>query len=508
MGVSITQLSDITGWECCGRDIDHSEIFYIQPLHNADSMPNHRILYVGSADELNCCENKPQNFCCVHSDSKPICPEVNQIFAPLQMSEGEALQTLLDALEEQTYIDQCSLKLYQALNGHNGIQHILDVGVEILGNPILLIDHSFKLLGCGAPENTTSRFYVETKKRGYFPSDYIFGEIAPDTEVHRQIYNSDKPQVFTYAPDQSCYISFKVEGISAPIGFATLLESNHRFSKTDPTIFGVLCKVLSAEVRASIQTSERFTHKYEYILTEILDQTLHEDQIPERLEQFNLHLKQNLYLMVAVFSSREEYKRYYLEFARDQIERTIPGSICCLYHTTIVSLISSAQALDFRIFREELERCLSKNHLVAGLSNRFQRISEMPHAYRQALLAVNSRTHIETPCTLYRYQDYGWYHMLDLAHQDQTLHDLLLPAYLNMREYDQENGTTYAETVRIYLDTGYNVNQTARLLNVHRNTVDYRINRAKELFDLDLNNGAQLFQLALSYRIADYYRES
>ncbi|WSJ20019.1 helix-turn-helix domain-containing protein [Nocardia sp. NBC_01327] len=42
-----------------------------------------------------------------------------------------------------------------------------------------------------------------------------------------------------------------------------------------------------------------------------------------------------------------------------------------------------------------------------------------------------------------------------------------------------------AETLEVFVDTGFNQLATARLLNIHRNTVTYRLARIHELTGLD-----------------------
>ena len=76
--------------------------------------------------------------------------------------------------------------------------------------------------------------------------------------------------------------------------------------------------------------------------------------------------------------------------------------------------------------------------------------------------------------------------------------------FLALEEQDRAFGTEYLHTVRTYLEHGQNAGETARALNVHRNTVDYRMEKVRDRFGLDLTRDDVLFRWLLSFRIRDY----
>ena len=72
-----------------------------------------------------------------------------------------------------------------------------------------------------------------------------------------------------------------------------------------------------------------------------------------------------------------------------------------------------------------------------------------------------------------------------------------------LREHDSRRGTDYTATLAAYLDAFGDTGSAARVLNVHANTLRYRLGRVRELTGLDLtdpherlNAGVQLFALS------------
>lgn len=59
---------------------------------------------------------------------------------------------------------------------------------------------------------------------------------------------------------------------------------------------------------------------------------------------------------------------------------------------------------------------------------------------------------------------------------------------LRIAQYDEEHKKSFEETIQAYLSCGGNAIEAARLLDVHVNTVRYRLGRVKTLFGIDLDD--------------------
>jgi hypothetical protein len=71
-----------------------------------------------------------------------------------------------------------------------------------------------------------------------------------------------------------------------------------------------------------------------------------------------------------------------------------------------------------------------------------------------------------------------------------------------LRTYDAEHNTNYTETLSAYLDAFGDVDAAARILNVHANTVRYRLRQLHKLADLRLDDPSQRLALMLQLRLA------
>jgi hypothetical protein len=99
------------------------------------------------------------------------------------------------------------------------------------------------------------------------------------------------------------------------------------------------------------------------------------------------------------------------------------------------------------------------------------------------------------------YEDIGVYQLFyelgDNAELLNIYHDVLGI----LIEYDRENRSFLLKTLETYLDCGCNIGLTSHDMDVHRNTVKYRIQRIQEIMKLDFSDAERCFQLRFAYKI-------
>ena len=98
-------------------------------------------------------------------------------------------------------------------------------------------------------------------------------------------------------------------------------------------------------------------------------------------------------------------------------------------------------------------------------------------------------------------EDIILYHFMDIASQSNDLERFCRPEIRQMEEYDRRYGTALRESVETFLESGRNVQRAARRMNIHKNTLRYRLERAQSLFDLDLTDENTCFNLQFSLRM-------
>lgn len=99
------------------------------------------------------------------------------------------------------------------------------------------------------------------------------------------------------------------------------------------------------------------------------------------------------------------------------------------------------------------------------------------------------------------YSDLGLYRLL-LGLRDQAeVRRFYGDTLGRLVDYDREHNTELVATLRAYFEQNSNASETARRLYVHRNTLNYRLQRISEIIGLDLDSADTRLALQVALRI-------
>ncbi|SCH84521.1 PucR family transcriptional regulator [Romboutsia sp. 1001713B170207_170306_H8] len=129
-----------------------------------------------------------------------------------------------------------------------------------------------------------------------------------------------------------------------------------------------------------------------------------------------------------------------------------------------------------------------------NLKNLYRGYEEAKNVAKINRLIRNNNVHI-------RYSEVAIYRLLlgmdnkDIIKEfhDETIGDLEV--------YDKVNNTDYVELLISYFENNCKINETAKSLYLHRNTVNYKINKIEEILDLNLDDIGDKSKIYLSLMI-------
>lgn len=139
--------------------------------------------------------------------------------------------------------------------------------------------------------------------------------------------------------------------------------------------------------------------------------------------------------------------------------------------------------------------------LTCGISPSKQGYAAISDGYRKAVMALKVATLHGENCV--GYSDMGIYKLLVHIKDTSVLHEIYDETLGTLEEFDSANGTDYMETLKRYLENDSSVQEVARITFVHRNTVNYKLRRIKEILGCELNYEDKL-RLMLSFFIKEF----
>lgn len=151
-----------------------------------------------------------------------------------------------------------------------------------------------------------------------------------------------------------------------------------------------------------------------------------------------------------------------------------------------------------------LEKYLSDNeHFYIGIGNTSKNIRCLYKSHHQALAIQKLRQNHKIDSDMISYANMGIYQLLLGIEDTDILNEYYEKTIRPLEEYDQKNNSDLTTFVRCYLKHDGSVKDTADELFVHRNTVNYKINKASEILKRNLSCLDHRLQLTLGFMIKD-----
>ncbi|MDR3333582.1 MAG: helix-turn-helix domain-containing protein [Treponema sp.] len=137
-----------------------------------------------------------------------------------------------------------------------------------------------------------------------------------------------------------------------------------------------------------------------------------------------------------------------------------------------------------------------------GVSNPFSRIEDIRIAYQEALNALENGVFFLQPGHVHNY--YPLFHIFDIVNRDNNLLRFLHPAITKLLDYDNIYHTKWFGDLTVFIFSDCDMQRTADMLCVHKNTIHYRIKKVEEIMGYSFKDAVFIFSLKLSVFILYY----
>ncbi|MFA9376347.1 MAG: PucR family transcriptional regulator [Lachnotalea sp.] len=155
---------------------------------------------------------------------------------------------------------------------------------------------------------------------------------------------------------------------------------------------------------------------------------------------------------------------------------------------------------DLLNFLENSTQFISKYDLWIGVGSIVQHYGQLHISYKKA-----------KDCILFgkkKSQQLTIFEQLGLENLLMTCDPDLMKMYVEKKlgtilEYDKNNQTEYLQTLRTFVQYGGNTAETAKQLYVHRNTINYRMKKIKEMLGTEFAEVKDIVEYQISFYIFD-----
>jgi PucR family transcriptional regulator, proline-responsive transcriptional activator len=227
------------------------------------------------------------------------------------------------------------------------------------------------------------------------------------------------------------------------------------------------------------------------------------------LERRGFHNKGEYSLMIMQASrnntllSGDEWHN--IQFSVQSVLKNIDKPICIFdqenYLVIVGSGVNSSQMEAYAmIINDQLFDNSDNVTVFVGISDTVIGYNELCACYKQAVTASNTAKIQEKQ--ILKYHDTGIYKLIYAVDDASILKRYVMDTINKISDYDSMHNTDYVLTLKHYLESNGSIQKVSNQMNVHRNTINYKMKSIRENFGLKLDYN-DIARLWLAFNIKD-----
>lgn len=400
-----------------------------------------------------------------------------------------------------TYIED----LVRLMMQNNNLDMITDKVSLFLQNPLAIIDSSYKIISASSTIKTDDPVWNTGLKRGTLTFEFI-----------AKIKSIDKNN-FEDNPD---YRILEFSGISFHkrklcklfmentfLGYCLILESNTRVDNIPNSYYSFIMELLSKEVSIkNMNMKQSFISSYESLLLDLINKRFVSKSIfSERIRNTKFDINGKFTIVSINMNNFIDNNILIQGTFKEQLYNLLPHSCSIFYDNYIVILIN----LNSTYYNQEdalnpFINMLKNYKLKAGFSDYFTDLYELSSYYQQSISCLHIADYLNDTSNIILYDEYKAYDIIETINCSRDPLSFCINCVKEVYKYDQKNKTEYTKTLFAYLNNDRSITKTAQDLFIHRNTVNYRISRIKDLFNISFDDVATNCQILYSCLTLNY----
>jgi len=136
-----------------------------------------------------------------------------------------------------------------------------------------------------------------------------------------------------------------------------------------------------------------------------------------------------------------------------------------------------------------------------GIGTESKKISEVKKSYIEANDAASFGKMVYGDDVVIEYDQLGVYRLLCQFQDPEDLKRFIHPALLKLYKYDTDKNNDLIKTLEVYLSNNANAKKSAEELFIHYKTVQYRINRIKEIMGIEFEDKIYKLEIEMGLKI-------
>ncbi|GAE26495.1 hypothetical protein JCM9140_2568 [Halalkalibacter wakoensis JCM 9140] len=294
------------------------------------------------------------------------------------------------------------------------------------------------------------------------------------------------------------------------LGYIWVLEGGCTLNEQDLTDLKLIAsKAKNQLLQLNLQKKKNEKNHQELLWQIITGDIESHETIANHLSNIGLHENKPLGMILFTFDSmnQELYKKKV--YTAKTIQK-VNILIETLDENQLIFLISPTSrknerkdAIDFiHTFKIQVKDRFGITGLESGCGYMYEDYNCMKRSYDEAAKVIAfKKAFPEELANVTFYHELGVFRYIDLLKKTKELQQQSVnPAIQMLQHYDLENRTNLLETLEVILTKDGNMNEAAKALHCHVNTLTYRLKRIQEITSIQLKDPVQKLGLYLDLK--------
>jgi hypothetical protein len=451
--------------------------------------------------------NLPKNLIVIGGEASVLNFENQEVL--IQIS-GTDCETIMEKIFD-VYLDfnQWDQRLMTAVLSHAEVEEFLKIAAEKLSNPVAFFDNGLTAMATAGSfvQSTEGTIWEKIAIPGYPLADFftLKEQQALSLKMQKQV---DKPYLYQPVLDpRHTYASTHIWIDQKLCGNLGQVDINEPFSEGQLEILWHIGKRLTDYLKINDSYRDLAKNQTNFIKDLFEEKMADEKSIDFHLTRLGLKRRGDYYLLSFICPMTISTPIEIMSYVK-RIHPYYPDGVISVHDDLIILLVDkNIYPLASLAEQERLTGLLLKYEMKCGISLCFHDLLKLRYAYLQSRFGaengVNENNEEAQRFCFYEccYQE----HLFSLLGQGIDLPVLCAPDILEMVQVRESNERELIQCLRIYLLHGRNLASASKALNVHRNTLIYRIDKiARRLkMDLDQLSEDEIFYLIFSCMVAE-----
>lgn len=438
-------------------------------------------------------------------------PLINYILIESQDSMINLINDLQDFFTRREFIANAIKKLLALVMKSTDLQELLELGHQLLGNPLTMTDSTHHLVahaGWGSElDEPEWQHYLE---HGFMSNRFAIA-VGNDLEFRRKAQSDIvTPLVIQYEGIlKHSQMVGRVTAEGTNIAYLAILEAYRPFTETDYELVPIICDFISIMMQRSQDKLSVASSEIESIIVNLLNNSYDPQTMRPKINSHQLKLADELCLIcVRVDEDLDSTDKVIL--IKGLLQDFFVGSITVIYSGCVV-IINEYKHKDRLFFTRDkiraFKQLLYAHNLRAGISRQFFHLSDVRHYYEQAQNAMKTASNLEPDEYLNFYEDYFFQYLVTRFLDNDSIHSICHPKFLKLIKRDREKASSYALSLYLYLQNNGDIQATAQAMHLHYNTMKYRLERISTMMEVDIKDYNILLKCKLSFLALENYHK-